>query len=587
MLPDFIAQSSLDLQSYAVRNYQAGLQADFFNNKTLSGSSVLTRIDPTVEFDWQQSTPNPRVSESFSARWSGKIQPKQSETYTFTTESDDGVRLWVNNQLLIDHWDAHPVKRDQAVISLQANQQYDIRLEYFNEAGVATVKLGWESTSQAAQIIPPTQLSTIEQSMMQARAQGSGRIYYVSGAGSDENNGESPETAFRTLQKAGDRIATGDTIYVMNGTYSTNSDREVLLIYEKNGSPNQWTTIKAFPGHRPKIESRSRYAINVQGSSYVRIAGLELEGNNKNTSLEYALSQRGNLNNTSVNNNGIAIYPSGESNGNYKFNPHHIEIRDNRIHGFGGGGIGVNRGDYITIENNKVYNNGLYTSNGASGISVIYNWNSDDNTNDYKMIIRGNEVYDNNSFVPWWEAGQVTEGNGIILDDGKNTQERSSKLPYRGRTLVDNNLVYNNGAAGIQVFSSENVDVINNTTYQNSQNPDTHYGEIVASFSDRVTVLNNIMVPQPGKKVNTIFQSKRDIRFENNLIYNSDNYTGLGQGNIFGKDPQFVDPAKRDFRLRSNSPAIDAGAVRPEVQVDFMQRPRAGIQDIGAIEFSP
>jgi hypothetical protein len=64
------------------------------------------------------------------------------------------------------------------------------------------------------------------------------------------------------------------------------------------------------------------------------------------------------------------------------------------------------------------------------------------------------------------------------------------------------------------------------------------------------------------------------------------NYTGLGQNNIVGKDPQFIDPANHNFRLRSNSPAIDSGVDRPEIQSDFYNCSRAGIRDVGAIEFS-
>lgn len=83
----------------------AGLEGDYFNNQTLSGTPSLTRTDPTVDFDWNGSSPGGSVSgSSFSARWTGQVQAQYSEQYTFCTTTDDGARLWVNGILVIDHW---------------------------------------------------------------------------------------------------------------------------------------------------------------------------------------------------------------------------------------------------------------------------------------------------------------------------------------------------------------------------------------------------------------------------------------------------------------------------------------------------
>ena len=81
-----------------------GLLAQYFND---AGSGiyftalVLTRTDPTVDFDWASSAPDPAVqADNFSVRWSGQIMAPVTGNYTFTTTSDDGVRLYVNGQLL-------------------------------------------------------------------------------------------------------------------------------------------------------------------------------------------------------------------------------------------------------------------------------------------------------------------------------------------------------------------------------------------------------------------------------------------------------------------------------------------------------
>ena len=84
-----------------------GLAAVYFNNATSPGTSIV-RTDATVNFNFGSGSPDPFIAaDTFSARWIGAIEPRFSETYTFITTSDDGVRLWVNNQLIIDQWNDH------------------------------------------------------------------------------------------------------------------------------------------------------------------------------------------------------------------------------------------------------------------------------------------------------------------------------------------------------------------------------------------------------------------------------------------------------------------------------------------------
>ena len=74
---------------------------------------MLTRTDPIVDFDWASAAPDPAVqADNFSVRWSGQVMAPVTGTYTFTTTSDDGVRLYVNGQLLIDNWTDHAVAQN-------------------------------------------------------------------------------------------------------------------------------------------------------------------------------------------------------------------------------------------------------------------------------------------------------------------------------------------------------------------------------------------------------------------------------------------------------------------------------------------
>jgi hypothetical protein len=144
-----------------------GLLGEYFNNSNFT-APILTRTDATVNFDWGTGSPNSAIgADTFSVRWSGQVQPLYDGTYTFYTTSDDGVRLYVNNQLVINNWTDHSPTENSGTIALKAGQKYDIRLEYYENGGGAVSKLAWSSTpsqpggpSQTKQIIPTSQLYT-------------------------------------------------------------------------------------------------------------------------------------------------------------------------------------------------------------------------------------------------------------------------------------------------------------------------------------------------------------------------------------------------------------------------------------------
>ncbi len=137
-----------------------GIKGEYYNGANFD-QLQLTRLDPTINFDWGTGSPDPKIStDEFSVRWSGKIQPEFSEDYTFYTETHDGVRLWVNNQLLIDDWNANGMNiQNSGSIPLIAGKKYDIKMEYRETNGNAKAGLYWSSNSQPKEIIPQTQLN--------------------------------------------------------------------------------------------------------------------------------------------------------------------------------------------------------------------------------------------------------------------------------------------------------------------------------------------------------------------------------------------------------------------------------------------
>jgi hypothetical protein len=141
-----------------------GLLGKYFANTALSGSPAFTRTDPSVDFDWGGGSPDSSLPvNSFSIRWTGRVTPLTSDTYTFYTTSDDGVRLWINSQLVIDNWTLHAPTEDVSTpLVLNAGQTYDVVMEFFEAGGGAVASLSWSSPAQPKAIIPEARLSAVD-----------------------------------------------------------------------------------------------------------------------------------------------------------------------------------------------------------------------------------------------------------------------------------------------------------------------------------------------------------------------------------------------------------------------------------------
>ena len=135
-----------------------GLIARYYDNANFTGSSV-TRIEPTIDFDWGGGSPSPLIGpDTFSSRWEGQILPRFSETYTFFTTVDDGVRLWINNRRIINQWNDRGQTVHSGSIALTAGVKYNIVMEQSEHSGRAFARLEWQSASQPRQVVPQRQL---------------------------------------------------------------------------------------------------------------------------------------------------------------------------------------------------------------------------------------------------------------------------------------------------------------------------------------------------------------------------------------------------------------------------------------------
>jgi hypothetical protein len=140
-------------------SYWANLSSVAFTNSSFSTPPTLYRTDPTIDFNWTSSPPAGSIGLSnFVVRWIGSVQPEYSETYTFSTFTDSGVRLFVNGQLLINEWANQPATAWSNTITLAAQQRYNIEMDFYNQSGGALAQLYWSSPSTPNAIIPQTQL---------------------------------------------------------------------------------------------------------------------------------------------------------------------------------------------------------------------------------------------------------------------------------------------------------------------------------------------------------------------------------------------------------------------------------------------
>jgi hypothetical protein len=135
-----------------------GLHADYYDNIDFTGLAG-TRVDNRVDFDWGGQAPFAGMDQdSFSVRWTGVVEAPTSGVYTFSTLSDDGVRLWVDGLLLINNWSDHAPAENSGSIVLAGGQRYDIRVDYYERTGGAIMRLLWSSASTPKGIVPRDRL---------------------------------------------------------------------------------------------------------------------------------------------------------------------------------------------------------------------------------------------------------------------------------------------------------------------------------------------------------------------------------------------------------------------------------------------
>lgn len=162
--PDHIFQlirevNSMDINPGAVKGTGEGLTGSYYNGQNFE-EKITERIDPAINFDWgANAAVTGQNADNFTIRWKGKIQAPFTGHYTFYATCD-GIRLWVNNKLIIDKFPGGrtPATYTGKIDSLKASEQYDITIEYLEQSANAQCKLEWASAFLPREIIPQSQL---------------------------------------------------------------------------------------------------------------------------------------------------------------------------------------------------------------------------------------------------------------------------------------------------------------------------------------------------------------------------------------------------------------------------------------------
>jgi PA14 domain len=150
------SSSSSPLETTAV--VSNGLNAEYFDNQNFTGT-LVKRLEPSINFAWGNGSPASSIAaDTFSARYTGELSAPSNGVYTLYATADDGVRLSINNQTVLNDFSNHTARTSSGTITLVANKRVPLKLEYYEASGGASLKLEWSGPGAARQVVPTARL---------------------------------------------------------------------------------------------------------------------------------------------------------------------------------------------------------------------------------------------------------------------------------------------------------------------------------------------------------------------------------------------------------------------------------------------
>ena len=463
-------------------------------------------------------------------------------------------------------------------------------------------------------------------SCYQSSSPGGGNTYYVSAIGNDSNPG-TPNSPFRTIQKAMNVVNPGDTVLVRGGTY-----KEGRITLRRCGTPNNWINIKAYPNETPIIDGSDGYDYGwggglVQigecayswssplpergfwGVEYVKFDGFTVQNTNGvNHGRGYGISTNfcryvivSNCTTMNTGSSGIGVKNGMEYSPYGNWNPlpksHHIWILNNHIYNANSGtpkvgeALSTSGCEDVYIMGNYIDSKyeGISAGCGCNRITIAYNEVVDDGINIY-IDAEGLDQQD------FWVYGNYCHGNGngCVIGTEQPGWPDNPLLPTGGS--VRNVYIYNNIFASTRYHGvgcvtdstsgiKQNIQIINNVFdcigYAIGMwVPATHIWE-------DVVIRNNIIKASNydgGIRISGGVQPVSELTIDHNFFACDSELYGT---NYLTGDPKWVNPSAGDYHLQSTSLAIDAGSNidAPSVDFDGNPRPQGTAFDVGAYEY--
>ncbi|MGL5005428.1 MAG: PA14 domain-containing protein, partial [Casimicrobium sp.] len=593
-----IAKAVIPASAFSCCSDRGGVSARMSQGRELNESAAVTVGGREINYNWGAGAAKDSFgNDNFTIRWRGTASPKTSGRYTFYVTADDGVRLRVNGQTLIDKWFTQGATTYSAQADVQAGSGFAFELDYFEAGGLASVKLEWESADQPREVIPMGAFfaqfgigERLNASTVQNTASTpvtpptASKTYFVATNGNDNNNG-SQSAPFRSIQKAVDAVQPGEAIEIASGTYAltapirmTNKNgtsAKPISIVGKDGAVIRWGTSPSFTGYdgllsivtssyvtvkNLRFENSPLFGVLVQGSRQVT-----LEKNATTRTIASAIFVNESFDVTVRGNDASDFCIKG--NRGTPFNCQEgISISDtvgfdvdgNRVHdAYQTPGVGPGGGEGIDVKG--------ASSNGTVRNNVVYNLvQLGIYLDGYAKTVENVKVF--NNIVYNTSAGIVlgAEAGGAV----KNVD-------------IFNNLVYNNGLDGIS-FSGycvngngcdgprENIRIYHNTVVGNGyrqfkpawagKDSDYGFGIHIGTANVRsISIANNLVFDNSLNQIvaeDIVDRSRFTV--DTNLSFPTGR-TNIGEvigNNAIVVDPKLVDRAKGNFRLTQQSPVI-------------------------------
>jgi alpha-L-fucosidase len=219
----------------------------------------LQRIDANIDFNWVRNSPGSLVKEDeFTAVWTGFIEPQATGEFQFEAQADDGIRVWVNDQLLINRWKNAPegangfvmgnkaAMTETGTIKLQGNSRYKLRVEYFERKQNASARLLWSGPGVDKEVVPASRLFTTAE----------GRVHGLN-------------ASYRSMQQHLAYTRNKGNLYAISMEWP---DEQLTLEIEQP-SAGARVTLLGYPGELAWQYAGGRMLIDTSGIKYSKVKG--------------------------------------------------------------------------------------------------------------------------------------------------------------------------------------------------------------------------------------------------------------------------------------------------------------------------